>query len=62
MAKQKYMKPSVVVVTALEKEGILAGSKDWEADGPGSGESKGDEGSRSKHFSFNAWDTWDDDC
>lgn len=63
MVKRIYIKPSVVVVKAFVEKGILAGSPtDRDTDGPGLDGPGGPEDGRSKHFSYNAWNTWNDDC
>jgi len=63
MVKRIYIKPSVVIVEALEENCILAGSStDRNTDGPGLEGPGGNEDGRAKHFSYNTWDTWDDDC
>ena len=71
MNRKKYVSPKVVLMD-MDMEALLAGSGEGTADseygggsssGGGGGGMQGGSGGQSdaKHFSYNAWDTWDDD-
>ena len=59
MIKRKYIKPSIVIVNTFEEECLLAGTKDFNVDKPGSGNSDGDEDNRAKEVNseMSSWNT-----